>query len=68
MSWKNHKNQSLKGGDFEVKGAIYWVACVLSLEDFLGDYGYACAWIWEELNKTEYFVLDVVFPDLDGKN
>ena len=43
---------------------IYWVACVLSLDDFLGDYGYACAWICEDLNKAECLVLHVDFSSV----
>jgi len=57
MTGKNHKNESLKGGDFELKWALYWAARMLSLGDFLGDYGQAYAWIWGELNKVEYMYI-----------
>ena len=38
MTRKNHKNGSLKEGNFELKCAMYCARYMLSLEDFLGDY------------------------------
>ena len=68
MTGENHKIWRLEGGDFELKWAIYRVACVLSLESFLGDYGWTYAWIWDELNKAEYLVscMLVSILQLDG--
>ena len=48
MTRKNHKNWSLKGGNLELKRAIYGAACMLDLEYLVGDYG----WAWFEFGMS----------------